>query len=138
MFVPYWSGENYARMGLGLYDGTKLITHWWECLTSATTMLHFVYKWNSVTSFSAGITTGQNLYSNSTDHFGFDGHPTWFRIRDDGSTIYFEVSKDYESWWIVSTIGNTEFMTPTKVGVFLEGYGSAKKNGMSLLSWLEE
>jgi hypothetical protein len=136
LFTPYWSGETFARIGMGLYDGTKLITHWWDSGSSTTLLSLVVSEWNSVTSFSTGITTGQDIYDIRSCAWGVD-MPTWFRIRDDGATLYFTVSKDYQKWYTVGTLGRTAFMTATHAGIFLEGFGSSKKNGISLLSWSE-
>lgn len=136
LFSPYWGGETFARIGIGLYDGTKIVTLWWDSANSTTTMFFVVQEWTNATTFAGQPSNNATYYSNDRNVWGQDMQ-TWFRIRDDGTTLYFEVSKDYQKWYVVSTLGNTAFLTATKVGIFLNGFNATKKNALSLLSWSE-
>lgn len=134
---PIWSGETFARQGIGLTDGTKATLLWWDSAGSSTTQFLVVFEFSNATNFFSAQSTGQTMYSVDRFHFGSD-LPLWLRIRDDNTDHHFEVSKDRMKWFKVATRGRTAFQTATHAGIFANGFGSAKKNGVSLLSWEEE
>lgn len=132
LFEPLWSGQPFARAGIYLYDGTKLITFWWDTgvgpLADGPTIA--VSNWDNVTTFNASFTTGATAFNLLRRWFGL--HPVWFRIRDDNTNHFFEISVDRVTWFQVAQQARTAFLTATHYGVAMEGFNSTLPNGMSV------
>ncbi len=46
------------------------------------------------------------------------GKPAYIRIEDDTTNRIYSVSADGNSWTVIHTIGNTDYLTPDKYGIF--------------------
>lgn len=85
-------------------------------------------KWNSATSFSAD-------YGGVTAYAGSIGHLVWLRIGDDGTNRNFYVSTDGHTFYLVHTVGRTDFLTADQVGFFVSVNNASNAPTLTLLSW---
>jgi hypothetical protein len=118
---PYLgSGSNVCGWGLGLRDSSsgKLVqllpvgSGGWEA-----------QKWNSPTSFNALYTT-----SNLPANWANLGKPMFLRIKDDGTTRYFQVSHDGYEFHTGLSHARTDFITPDQVTIVGNMEGTAGQN----------
>lgn len=80
-------------------------------------------NWNSPTSFNSEQITATETTA----------VPEWWRLRDDGTTRYVEISADGESWVTMGSFARTTFITPDQIGFFL---GAVNADfGLSVHSW---
>jgi hypothetical protein len=78
--------------------------------------LHRFIQWNSVTSFNADSAAGSNA--------GILGTFEWFRVGDNGTNRYYQVSPDGKTWTTVFTLSRSNWITPTHVGIFADPYNN--------------
>lgn len=115
-------GVNYLQYGLCLRDSAsgKVVT--WAVGYGNTIR---GTKWNSPTAYSAD-------YSN----YPFYGQP-WLRIQDDGTNRSVWTSFDGMTFYRLSSISRTDFITPDEIGFFVNANNASADQNMSLLSWQE-
>lgn len=68
-------------------------------------------KWTNATTYSADYGTARKSYE-----LPGGAIPKWFRIRDDGTTRYFEYSPNGIDWFPFTTTSRTDFITPDQIG----------------------
>lgn len=94
-----------AVMGLAWSDGTKV-----QVAGMSTSGNFIIGNYNSSTSWSG-------YQSNS---IAFRVPPEWWRIRDDGTNRYLDISPDGSTWVNLYSISRTAFLTPTQVGFAID------------------
>jgi hypothetical protein len=63
----------------------------------------------------------------------------WWRIRDDQTNLYFELSKDGTNWFTFFQQSRTATFTAAKVGLALNSRnGESRPSRLTVLSWKEE
>lgn len=73
-----------------------------------------ISKYTGITTFSADYTAnGKGFW-----------RAEWWRITDDGTNRKCWISNDGVNWISVHSIGRTDFITPTKIGLFLMNAGA--------------
>jgi len=89
-----------------------------------------VDKWTNETTFSANYLS-----------YAHPARPLWLKIVDDNATNRtVSVSADGQNFILIHTVGRTDFLTATEVGVFVNANNSATPNldaAITLLSWAE-
>lgn len=134
VFVPIFTPSSVSYCGMVLYDGTKAV------------IFGLVHA-SGVTSLKAVKET--NLTTFSADYFNSLGipinwNPVTLRIVDDSTNRKFYLSNDGVNFLEVFAVSRTDFLTPTKIGVFVGTNAAATTNGsptitgMEWLSWLQE
>lgn len=73
-----------------------------------------ISKYTNITTFSADYTA---------NGIGF-WRAEWWRISDDGTNRKCWISNDGSNWIALHSIGRTDFITPTKIGLFLMNAGA--------------
>lgn len=89
-----------------------------------------VEKFNSPTSFSAS-------YVSVARFSGASGGPVFFRIADNGTNRICSWSADGENWYVVHTVGRTDFLTANEVGFYAGSDQTTWPGGLKLISWIE-
>jgi len=115
--------------GLFFYDGTKLagIEACIGCNGTGGQLLR-AEKINSVTSDNSTVTSSASWGAGTARNELF-----WAQIRDDGTTLYFDMSLDGDNWVNLTSFTRASFITPTDIG-----WGGASNNNgiyVSLLAW---
>lgn len=102
-----------CNVGLCFDDGTKVI---WVALSIAGSQPYLsvtVIKWNSVTSFNAATVNAFNI--------GLLGGTVFFKVRNDGTNIYFSIGANPLDMVIVFQEAKGTFLgTITKAGIVLD------------------
>lgn len=106
-----WNGlPSRARaFGLALYDGTKVKCFGYQCNTSGAGLI--LSNYTTTILFSAALLN--DAANNSWNAFEY------FRIRDDGTNMFFEVSADGQNWSRFFQEARNTFLTATKIGFFI-------------------
>lgn len=126
--IPRIRSENYNMCGIALRE-------------AATGKLHvFGVLYAGGGKFQVGH------YSDASTWVAEDGiisvfvgtHPIWIRIRDDGTTKYFEWSSDGEQFDVVWSAGHSEYFVADEVGFFVRSQSASSPASLSLVSWKEE
>jgi len=82
--------------------------------------------WNSVTA----------SFGNTQMKCGMaSGYGYWTRIRDDGTTRYYEISADSQTWIPATSHSSSTFITPDYVGMYGDTESTTYKLYVELLSW---
>lgn len=124
MFIPCAFVVNYMRMGLAFRQSTDGKIHTCEVASAGGLKLTSL-KWNHATSY-AGI------YLEIADR---PVSPYWFRIEDDGTNRKFWRSIDGYHWYLVHSVGRTDFLTADQVGMFINTGNAAWGGEMLVASW---
>lgn len=120
-FNAAFFNSSLAAFGMAIYQttGDKAISYGFSQRSSQ----GFVsYSWNTVASGSASF-----YVSNNTAYFVGRGGLMHIKYNDDqGGTnnrrIY--ISADGLNWILIQSISNTDFITPTHIGIFMLPYGN--------------
>lgn len=102
---------------IALSDGTKFITFGFQTQASQQAAL-LVQQWNSATAIAS------SPFQSAGPAIAPFFNARWWRIRDDGTNLYFGVSLDGLDWWEVFSMGRTAWLTPTRIGWGMNAYGS--------------
>ncbi len=84
-------------------------------------------KYNSPTSFSAN-------YALLKFPAG-GGRILWLQFEDNGTTRYMRWSWDGINWYLLHSVGRTDFCTPDEVGWYVQGSTSSVDAAGTLVSW---
>src|SRR5262249_2132582 len=111
----------FLPIGIGLYDGTKLVV----------ISVYFdngnggfgvkTVKFTNLTTFSA--------YYNTAPYSGGNGF-TCFRIQDNGTNRIMSYSPDNVNFQVLTSVGDTDFLTPTKIG-----FAADSVNALPSVGW---
>jgi len=63
------------------------------------------------------------------------GHPVWLRIKDDGTNRTLHYSMDGLNFEQIHSAGRTDWITPDRIGYFVDCNSTNVAVGMTLLSW---
>jgi hypothetical protein len=118
--LPSFGGQ--IQYGPVWYDTgtTKLITMRFVPNTGL-----YVTQWNSTTSF---VGNPASIGSLPAIPMG-----SWARLRDDGTTRYYELSGDGQNWYTSYSEARTNFITPNQVGIGFDPGGNP--GAVLILSW---
>ncbi len=109
-------GKGTLLAGLCWRNSSSGSLHNFWCGFSASPILT-IERWTNPTTFSS---TDLNL--------GWPDFAEWMSLYDDGTTRYFQVSSDGDSWITLFSTARTTFITPDQVGFVLFPYDSATPN----------
>jgi len=112
--------NSYAQGGVLVTDGTKLVT-----LHQLSTGIMESGKWNNSTSFSS-------LYWNSGWR---NSSMLWYRWVDDGTNRSAHISHDGFIYNQLHSIGRTDFLTATGVGIFYDPNSGGLEGSISLFDF---
>lgn len=87
-----------------------------------------IHKWTNPTTFAANYTTVA---------YYFLPTPIWLRITDNGTNRICSASADGQNYWVMHTIGRTDFITADQVNFFTDPRNSSVSGGVTILSWEE-
>jgi hypothetical protein len=121
-----------TQCGLCLYDGTKVLTLGFYANGSSPAV--YAGKYTTTTAFSAWYTGGALA---TLDAYFFSGPCLWLRLRDDGTTRYYDISNDGITFRNLASISRTDFATPTHVGFFVDSNSNAAAVELVALSYKE-
>lgn len=127
-FTPLLTPASISYCGMCLYDGTKIVLFHLVLATGVLTLR--IQKFTNITTFSADYVIQSGL------PFGF---PMALRIEDDNTNRICSYSTDGYNFVQIHTIGRTDFLTPTKIGMHIGTNATATTNGsptVSSLNWL--
>jgi hypothetical protein len=125
-YQPY---VNSVALGVGFYDGTKLMTTEFVTQTGSQYTLR-VEKYNDVNTASGSAYTTSAITANP-----FSG-PLWLRFKNDTTNLYFDISVDGYFWINLFSEAVGTFITPTKAGFGGFSATAATSNAfLTLLSW---
>jgi hypothetical protein len=113
-----FGGTSQNRAGMCLYDGTKFVVYAIYGGGSVQSPGLVVEKWDNTTTFNANYTL---LNGNTQSQLPGCGSVLFLRIYDDGTTRHFQASMDNQYYVELANHGNTDFLTPTKIGLVLQG-----------------
>jgi hypothetical protein len=102
-------GSNYHWIGLGLSDGTKIIS--FNIYDIGGTPAIYVQRWNSTTSFNAIVYNVQ---------FQFTTPTIFLRINDDATNFHYQLSINGVHWTTIYSESKTAFLTATTVGILAD------------------
>lgn len=112
---PLMQSADVAYVGLALRNSSSGAFIAFECGINtgylAGSSVIRVSKWNNVTTVNS-VYVGRGLSA-----YAVGGLPCWFRIRDDGSNRYFEMSVNGVDWMTFYSGGRTDFITPNQIGL---------------------
>lgn len=131
-YIPALYFVSFIQAGISLRDSVtgKLITFMTVANTSTPRIQ--LSKWNSTTSFNS------NYVSDIAVNWG--GF-IYLQYEDNATNRFFRFSLDGENFLTFnsSTIGNTDFITPNKIGLYINtNSGSGYETGLTLLHWKQE
>jgi hypothetical protein len=116
--------------GIMLRDaGGQIITFGMAFFSATNSAVLSALKWTSQSVFSATYSTDKTVYQIGAMAY-------WLRIRDDGTTRFFEYSFNSVDWLPHYSIGRTDFLTPTLVGWCVDNDGSGVNAYARLRSWV--
>jgi hypothetical protein len=104
-FAPFSGPHGFLAVG----DGTKWVTIGISFESGGATW--FVSYWNSSTSLNSRLFTGA-----ASSIVTAIGLPKWWRIKDDGTTRFYQFSSDGIDFSTVYSEGRTTTLTPTLIG----------------------
>lgn len=128
-------GSAAVNAGICLSDGTKVINvgHGVGTFSGGNFQEPGTYaggqKMNSVSSYNSTF-NGAWL---STRYIG--GIPQWWSIEDTGTDRIIMYSVDGQNWHGVTVESNTAFLTPTRIGFYIDNVSTGKTCYARLLSW---
>lgn len=127
---------NTVNTGLVLSDGTKLLVITLASQASGGTSLQF-QRWTNATTFTSQSTQSVGLTGNSTKTMGLPWTGgTFARWRNDGTTLFGDISPDGANWTNIYSEAVGAWLTPTVYGFGADtGVGSAQPTVMSLQGW---
>lgn len=109
--VPGLVFDNYVAWGLFLYNAASGLLMVFKFVAASGAMVL------SINEYGAYSSEGSTLQSNTV----CTPCPQWMRIRDDGTTRYFELSSDGYSWVSFYSQPNTTYLTADHAGFFIDG-----------------
>lgn len=119
------SGAAQPHIGVALIEGTAstdlgLCFSMYSELCASFDEIHQRIGVYSATVLSAvGAAVHSTAYRG--DNSGIFGGPTYFRVRDDGTNLTFDYSRDGWNWvWIYQSDKVTLGITPAKIGIFMQ------------------
>ncbi len=130
IFLSQFSPATFTYGGICLYDGTKLVI--WGLLQDPSSSKWSLWygKYNSLTSFNGDYTRAVH---------SLNINPLSLRIVDDNINRIVSFSNDGVNFVPVYSVGRTDFLTPTKIGMFVGTNAAATGNGVNIssaLTWL--
>jgi hypothetical protein len=120
-----------GSFAIGFSDGTKYVVLMLSAGTAATPTL-FVTEWNTSTSVN---TSPVGVSSTAVTLFSSLG-ALWFKIRNDGTDIYFQISLDGNTFYTVYSQTITAFLS-SAADVFWGLYGHSNSPTIMLLDWTQ-
>lgn len=109
-------GKNYASSGIVLYNsGNGKIVNFGPGFDDSIGWCYRAVRWASTTSFASDVLGG----GEQCRIMGGIGL-IWLRIEDDGTNRLFRISADGANWVTIKSTGNTDHLTPDKVGFGLD------------------
>jgi hypothetical protein len=117
------AGLTITDTGLYFYDGTKLMGLEFLGLT---TPVHSAIRVEKITN----VTTDNSNPFLSEDYGTTSLADMWFQIRNNGTTLFFDVSRDGVNFLNLYSEAVGTFITPTKIG-----YGGATQNSHPMSTW---
>jgi hypothetical protein len=122
----------FGEVGLVLTNGTN---------TSTSGIIEVQYVLQAATSpfgmaiqKRTGVTGAGSSYTISPSIPGLNT-PVCFAIQDDGTTRKTAYSFNRQDWTVVQSIGDTDFITPTEIGYFVNSLASNEGPMMHLFDW---
>lgn len=85
-------------------------------------------KWTNASTFNSG-------YGNIIDSMA--GQFVWIKVRDDGVNRKAYTSSDGQNWIEVISQGHSDFLTPDRVGFYVDSNSSTYAQSITLLHWRE-
>ena len=134
-FIPSLFATNYQLCGMCLMDNSgKLITV--DCtfnsaLNSQSQSIT-VTKWSGTGTFSATYATTPTNIIAAAWHAG---PCMWFQIQDDGTHRTYYISNDGVNFQQILQTTSSDFITPTKIGFYVDSNNSSLGCGMEVVSW---
>lgn len=126
-FVAKTGYGNGTLTGIGWSDGTKYITFGFFTAAGSPdgTVYIAVTKYTNSTTYSASyvLVSAQLIV----------GNDMWFRIADNGTNRICSYSKNGVDFYQVHSVGRTDFLTATRVGVWTDPIGS--DTNLTVQSW---
>ncbi len=119
-----YSLVNYAQGGICISDGTKYVV--FGVGYNGGNALCAVQYWTNASSFSsspASLTIRDSQF-------------IWLRVLDNGTNLIFSVSPngiDFST--VIATVARTAFLTPSKVGIYLNVTNATHSMSANFLSW---
>jgi hypothetical protein len=86
-------------------------------------------RWNNPTSWDTAYL--------STSYINMGWLYMWLRMQDDGISRICSLSTDGFNFRQVHTIGRTDFLTGTQVGIYCKAQNATEAAGSLLVSWQE-
>lgn len=122
------AGTTITDTGLYFYDGTKLMGIEFLGLTTPVQTAVRVEKIANVTTDSSNPFISENYGSSSLSGM-------WFQLRNNGTTLFFDVSRDGINFLNLYSEAVGTFITPTKIGY---GGGTQASHPLSMwwLNWI--
>lgn len=126
--IPQLRNSNFNHCGVCFSDGTKLVT-WGPSYNAATGGLRWVAtKWTDANTVSADYGEFVNVQ--------FVGPVLWLRLQDNGTNRICSVSFDGVNFETFHTVSRTDFLTASKLGIYLSVNDGAHDIVMTCSSWL--
>lgn len=117
----------FGFVGPGWSDGTKYVFFYIVTNLSVSGSLRVgVGKYTNSTTFSADYQQNDDTY--------LTGDILWMRIADDNTNRICSVSRDGVNFVQIHSVGRTDFLTATRVGVFINPYNG--EESATVCSWL--
>jgi hypothetical protein len=132
LLEPLFDPTDYAAAGLAWSDGTLFATFQFSHDSTGTNASAGVGAALAANKFS-NYTTFNSSYKNRT-LANFPNRPKWLRIADDGTNRICSWSNDGVNFITFHSVARTDFLTPTKVGIFVDSINNVTV-GLTLLSW---
>lgn len=132
-FIPLFSPTSISYCGMCLYDGTKVLV--FDIILASNIWSMKGTKFTNITTFSADYFNSQGMPINT--------NPVTMKIEDDNSNRILSYSNDGINFVQVHSVGRTDFLTPTKIGMVVATNANATTNGsptvssMNWLSWVQ-
>jgi len=126
---PLQNELNSQATGLYFYDSGSGKLMAFECLSQTTGYRLRVERLTDVNTSASTLYTG-NIASTFSSGF-------WIKIRNNGTTLYYDVSMDGANWRNLASENVGTFLTPDKVGFGGINANSGDIVDLSLISWNE-
>ena len=128
LFTAQFPLSGFIFGGLALYDsGGGGVVGWGPASSGGTPGVRSM-KWNSTSSYNSDYSLDYTL--------AFQGAMFWMQLVDDGANRLFNMSVDNMPFATLYSFGNTDFITPDKIGFYLNPNGSLDAK-LRLISWEE-
>jgi hypothetical protein len=129
-FIPLTLGVDFGSCGLCLHNGTGVLV--FGPVTGDT-----LTDWKLESSDFTNVTTFSAFNVQIGSFVGANGSPVWLRITDDNANRILSFSYDGYNFTTVLTEARTTFITPTKIGFFVNGTNATWPCATTLLSWAQ-